>query len=40
MDERHEYHGAEQERHWLKEPEELDDILQFLSSSLNFEQND
>ncbi|KFA78624.1 hypothetical protein S40288_06976 [Stachybotrys chartarum IBT 40288] len=26
-----EYQGAEQEGHWLKEPEEIDDIFQFLS---------
>ncbi|KAA8894453.1 Alpha/Beta hydrolase protein [Sphaerosporella brunnea] len=25
-----EYKGAEQERHWLKEPEEFDDIVEFL----------
>ncbi|KAK4649156.1 uncharacterized protein QC761_001640 [Podospora bellae-mahoneyi] len=27
-----EYSGAEQEGHWLKEPEELDDIVRFLES--------
>ncbi|KAI0132913.1 Alpha/Beta hydrolase protein [Xylariales sp. AK1849] len=31
----HEYSGAEQEGHWLKEPEELDDIIRFLVSTLS-----
>ncbi|KAI1845544.1 hypothetical protein JX266_008402 [Neoarthrinium moseri] len=29
-----EYSGAEQEGHWLKEPEEFDDIVRFLASAL------
>ncbi|KAK4128845.1 alpha/beta-hydrolase [Parathielavia appendiculata] len=28
----HEYSGADQEGHWIKEPEELDDIVRFLES--------
>jgi lysophospholipase-2 len=30
-----EYSGADQEEHWLKEPEELDDIARFLVSTLD-----
>ncbi|KAL2022353.1 hypothetical protein VTK56DRAFT_5420 [Thermocarpiscus australiensis] len=30
----HEYSGADQEGHWLKEPDEFDDIVRFLTSAL------